>query len=164
MYPYFDIDGISAEKLLREWKWLAPGEFDLLAVNAYGDLFLHDAHGIVHRLDLTSGTLIEVAASVDEFRETASDPEKKREWLLEDLAAQAGRNGCSPGKFQCIGGKIPFVFEQSATAPNNLYVADLYEYVSFMGDIHSQMKDVPDGGQVRLTVQPPPVEPHKREN
>ena len=36
---------------------------------------------------------------------------------------------------------------------DNVYVADLYEYVSFMGDLHEQLKDVPDGRQVRLRVQ-----------
>jgi hypothetical protein len=157
MYPCFDIGGISTESLLREWKWLAPGEFSLLAVNAFGDLFLQDGRGIVHRLDLTRGTISSIAASSEEFRQAAKDVEKKTKWFLEDLAEGAERKGCSPGKRQCIGGKIPFVFAQSANAPDNLYVADLYEYVSFMGDLHCQMKNVPDGGQVRIRVQPPPV-------
>ena len=68
MYPYYDIDGISAEMLLREWKWLTSGEFSLLAVNAFGDLFLRDINGSVHRLDVTSGTIFAVATSVAEFR------------------------------------------------------------------------------------------------
>ena len=40
--------------------------------------------------------------------------------------------------------------------PNSLYVAELYEFVSFMGDMHVQMKDVPDGGKVRIKIQPKP--------
>jgi hypothetical protein len=164
MYPYFDIDGIATERLLQEWKWLAPGEFDLLAVNAFGDLFLQDFQGRVHRLDVTSGTISSIAASREEFRVAARDAEKKRDWLLEELAEQAQRLGCSPGKGQCVGGKIPFVFAQSANAPENMYVADLYEYVSFMGDLHSQIKSVPDGGQVRIRIQPRPVDPHPRQS
>jgi hypothetical protein len=156
MYPCFDIDGISAEKLLREWKWLAPGEFSLLAVNAFGDLFLQDTHGSVHRLNSTSGTISAVATSNAEFREGAKDASKRRERFLEELTEQAERKGCSPGKGQCVGGKIPFVFAQSANVPDNMYVADLYEYVSFMGDLHNQINNVPDGGQVRIRDKPRP--------
>lgn len=164
MYPCFDIDGISVERLLREWKWLASGEFNLLAVNAFGDLFLQDSRGWAHRLDVTSGTISPIATSTEEFREAAKDVRRKKDWLLEDLAEQAEHEGCCPGKGQCLGGKIPFVFAQSANAPDNMYVADLYEFVSFMGDLHSQMKNVPDGGQVKIKVQPRPVKPHPREN
>jgi len=164
MHPCFDIDGISVEKLLREWKWLAPGEFSLLAVNAFGDLFIQDVHGRVYRLDVTSGTFSLIAASNEEFRAAAKDPKKKRDWFLEELTEQAEHKGCCPGKGQCVGGKIPFVFAQSTNAPDNMYVADLYEYVSFMGDLHEQTKDVPEGGQVRVRIQPRPVEPHPREN
>jgi len=164
MYPCFDIEGISAERLLREWKWLVSGEFSLLALNAFGDLFLQDAGGSVHRLDVTSGTISVVATSTVEFREAAKDADKKEDWFLGELAEQVMRKGCSPGKGQCVGGKIPFVFAQRANAPDNMYVADLYEYVSFMGDLHSQMKDVPDGGQVRIKIEPRPDEPDPVKN
>ncbi len=79
MYPCFDTDGISLEKLLREWKWLASGKLDLLAVNAFGDLFLQEEHESVRRLNVTSGTISVVAASGREFREAARDAAKKRE-------------------------------------------------------------------------------------
>jgi len=164
MYPCFEIDGISAARLLGEWQWLASGEFTLLAVNAFGDLFLQDAGGSVHRLDITGGTISVIATSTAEFREAAKDAAKKQDWFLEELARQAEGQGCSPGKGQCVGGKIPFVFAQSTSAPDNMYVADLYEYVSFMGDLHSQIKNVPDGGQVRIKVQARPVQPNPREN
>ena len=75
---------------------------------------------------------------------------------MEELTEKAERKGCSPGKGQCVGGKIPFVFAESANMPDNMYVADLYEYVSIMGDLYSQIGNVPDGGQVRIKVQPRP--------
>jgi hypothetical protein len=156
MYLCFDIDGISSERLLHEWKWLAPGEFGLLAVNAFGDLFLQDVHGSVQRLDVTSGTIFAVAASTAEFREAAREAANKRDWFREELAEQAEKKGCRPGKGECVGGKIPFVFKESTNRPDNMYVADLYEYVSFMGNLHRQISDVQNGGKVRIIVQSPP--------
>jgi hypothetical protein len=153
-YPNFDVEGLSLEKLLREWKWLVHGHFRLLAVNAFGDLFLEDINGDVHRLDVTSAKVSAIAASAKQFAEAANEPEKRRDWLLEGLAEQAAGRGCRPGKGQCVGYKVPVVFKESAAAPNNLYVADLYEFVAFMGDVHKQMKDVPDGSKIRLKVVP----------
>jgi hypothetical protein len=47
-------------------------------------------------------------------------------------------------------------------SPTNAYVADLYEQVSFLGDLgdlHQQIADVPNGGKVRLKISQPPSEP-----
>lgn len=79
-----------------------------------------------------------------------------KDWFLADLAVQAQERGYSPGKGQCVGYKIPCVFKESADIPDNMYVADLYEFVSFMGDVHRQISDQPDGGQVRMKIQPSP--------
>ncbi len=135
---------------------LAPGEFRLVAVSAFGDLFLRDCEGAVHRLDITGGTISAIANSEQAFRFAADDPSKKKEWFLIDEAEWAERKGYNPGRGQCVGSKIPWIFKESARMPDNLYVADLYEYVSFMGDLHSQINDVPDGGQVRIKLEPRP--------
>ncbi len=54
--------------------------------------------------------------------------------------------------WQCIGFKIPVVFRESANSPDNAYVADLYEQVAFLGDLHRQIAELPDGATVRLHV------------
>jgi hypothetical protein len=153
VYPYFDVEGIWLERLLGEWKWLVDGEFHLLAVNAFGDLLLADAQDNVHWLDVMSGTISVIGSSSKEFMQSATDAVNKPEWLLEELALQAEQKGLCPGKGQCIGYKVPLIFKESADTQQNAYVADLYEYVSFMGDIHRQINDVPDGGKVRIKIE-----------
>jgi hypothetical protein len=139
---------------LSEWKWLAAGEFRLLAVSAFGDLFLQDVHGGVHWLDVTGGKLSTIANSEKKFREAGTTLSKKEEWFLEERAKEAERKGYSPGKGECVGSKIPWVFKESADMPDNVYVADIYEYASFMGDLHHRLHEVGDGGKVRLRVEP----------
>jgi hypothetical protein len=155
-YPSFDVEGIALDDLLREWRWLVAGNFSLLAVNAFGDLFLADTNGRVHRLDITAGTVSEVASTLVAFRQASNDIARKNDWFLEELAGEAEQRGLSPRKGQCVGYKIPPMFKESTSKPDNAYVADLYEYVSFMGDLHQQISDVPDGGQVRIKIQPRP--------
>lgn len=112
------------------------------------------ADGSVHHLDVTNAKVSAVARWASDFVQAASEPEKQRDWFLDDLSRQAAHKGCSPGKGQCVGYRIPVVFKESANASNNLYVADLYEFASFMGDVHRQLKDDPDGSKIRLKVVP----------
>jgi len=114
MYPCFDVEGISAERLLHEWKWLVDGTFRLVAVNAFGDLFLSDAQGRVCWLDVTNGTASEITDSVTEFTAAMKNDEFKKRCFLEALTRQAEPEGFRPGKGQCIGYKIPCIFRERA--------------------------------------------------
>jgi hypothetical protein len=40
--------------------------------------------------------------------------------------------------------------------PNAPYIADLYEYVSMLGDVNRQIAHLPDGTKVRLQVKRAP--------
>ena len=84
---------------------------------------------------------------------------KQWRWLcteLVTLVAEAfAQRGLKPNAEQCIGFKVPVVFAESATTPNNAYVADLYEQVSFLGDLHRQLAESPDGAKIQLKVTPP---------
>jgi hypothetical protein len=56
-----------------------------------------------------------------------------------------------PAEGQCFGYKQQLVAGGSLEI-DNVYVATLNEYISFMGDFHSQIQDVADGETVRLIV------------
>jgi hypothetical protein len=78
-------------------------------------------------------------------------PDKREEWFKEaDEQAAAGR-GLKPNAIQCIGFSVPLVFAESGS-PDTPYVADLYEHISFLGDINRQISSLPDGAKVRLHV------------
>ena len=66
----------------------------------------------------------------------------------------AKERGLIPGDGQCIGFSTPVVFAE-AGGLDSAYIADLYEHVSFLGDIHHQISTLPDGAKVRLVAQTP---------
>ena len=138
--------------MLEEWRWLCPGELSLIAVDAFADLFLEDSEFAIMRLDTTIGRLDRIAGSTEEFVRLTQSSEHRKKWFREDAAVALSEQGFDPAKGKCIGYKTPIVFEESTGLASNVYIADLYEYVSFLGDLHFQMKDVPDGGRVRLVV------------
>jgi hypothetical protein len=147
------VDHLDIERLLQSWRWLCPGTVSLVARNAFGELFLRDEHGRILRLDVTVGQLTEIASSESQFRDLLTDPAKQEEWLAETDTIAAAERGLQPSRSQCIGFKIPLVFAESGF-PDNAYVADLYEYVAFLGDLHEQIANSPDGTKVRLRVLP----------
>jgi hypothetical protein len=149
MKDYFLVEHLSLERLLEEWRWLCPQTVVLIARNAFGDLYLRDEFGKILKLDVAIGQIKEVAESEAEFRRLAAMKEKREEWFAESDELAALRQGLKPGVGQCVGFKTPVVFAESGT-PNNAYVADLYEYLSFLGELHRQISQLPEGSKVRL--------------
>ena len=71
---------------------------------------------------------------------------------FEKLAEQsAWARGLKPGATQCIGFSVPLIFAESGS-PDTPYVADLYEHISFLGDLNRQISSLPDGAKVRVRV------------
>lgn len=155
MYPYFDTADLSVETLLQQWRWLYPQRVQLVAVNAFGDLFLQESQGAVLRLDTSSGLLERISDSLEGFKELVGNSENREKWFLVDVEQSLIERGFCPLKGKCLGYKIPIVFSESTGTAENVYVADLYEYVSLLGDLHSQMRDLPDGQKVRLGIGKP---------
>jgi hypothetical protein len=158
MKQWFLVDHLEVERLLLEWRWLCPQRMTLVARSAFGDLFLRNEAGIVFWLDTDVGKLTEVAHSETQFLELAETSEKRREWFAEPELQAAAARGLDPTSTQCIGFSVPLVFAESGS-PDTSYVADLYEYVSFLGDLNRQISGLPDGTKIKLQVRPPKASP-----
>ena len=156
MENWFGVDHLDVERLLAQWRWLCSKPMALIARNAYADLFLRDESGEIYELDVAVGKLAKVADSEAQFLELAAAAEKRNEWFAEVDEQAAAARGLEPNATQCIGFSVPLVFAQGGSPNNTPYVVDLYEHVSFLGDLHQQISDVPDGGKVRLVIAPKP--------
>jgi len=137
---------LDSGRLLREWRWLCPPLLTVIDRNAFGDLFLTDEAGRVHMIDVGSSKLAVIAESIAEFRTAALSGDKQIEWFEEDAVDAAKARGFIPGAGQCIGFSTPVVFVEGGGL-DSAYIADLYEYVGFPGDIRRQIADVPDRGR-----------------
>ncbi|MGA3090221.1 MAG: hypothetical protein ABSD75_16535 [Terriglobales bacterium] len=156
MQNWFSVDQLDVERLLGEWRWLCSKPMTLIARNAYAGLFLGDESGEIYQLDVAVGKLAKVADSEAQFHELTATPEKRNEWFAEvDEQASAAR-GLKPNATQCIGFSVPLAFAEGGSSNNTPYIVDLYEHVSFLGDLHRQIPGFPDGGKVRLVIAPKP--------
>jgi hypothetical protein len=147
----FSVDHLDVDRLLADWRWLCPQPVTLVARNAFGDLFLRTAEDKVLWLDVAIGALREVADSESHFRDLLEEPANRAAWFAEADARVAAELGLKPNEGQCIGFKVPIVFAESRFA-GNAYVANLYEQVSFLGHLHRQMANLPEGTKVKLQI------------
>jgi hypothetical protein len=147
-WPVGDLD---SERLLADWRWLCPQKVTLINRNAYGDLFLCDEEGKVFWLDVAIGSFSQIADSESQFLVLSEDADKLEEWFAESDARAAAEQGLIPGPSQCIGFSVPLVFAEAASA-NKAYIADIYDHVGFLGDLHNQIAMSPDGAKVKLIV------------
>ena len=123
----------------------------LVARNAFADLFLRDDLGEIYVLDVALGELRRIADSEAQFRELAATPEKREEWFAETDELAGVARGLTPDASQCIGFSTPLVFAESGN-PDNPYVADIYDHISFLGDLHHHISGLAEGTKVRLQV------------
>ncbi len=156
MGQVFDVDRLDVSRLLEQWRWLCCQSVTLVARNGFGDLFLRTNERKILWLNVGGGTLTEIAESELAFEHSLAESAKRELWFAEQQLAAFAERGMKPNDLQCIGFKTPVVFAESRSAPDNAYVADLYEQVAFLGDLHRQIADVPNGGKVRLKVGQPP--------
>jgi hypothetical protein len=153
LLDWFAVEHLNAERLLLEWRWLCPQPLTLVARSAFADLILRDESGKVFRLNVTIGSFRQIAGSEAEFREAAKSEARREEWFAESDEHAKAAKGLAPNADQCVGFAIPIVFTESR-ADNTAYLIDIYEGVSFLGDLHPQISGLPDGSKVRLITRP----------
>jgi hypothetical protein len=153
MEHWFDVKHLDIDRLLAEWRWLCSRPMQLVARNVFADLFVADESGKIVRLDVAIGKIEALADSNAQFRELAENPENRGHWFAETEEQGFAAKGLIPNETQCIAFNIPLVFADPGKA-RRAYIADIYEQVSFLGDINRQIADVPSGEKVTLKINP----------
>jgi hypothetical protein len=81
-------------------------------------------------------------------------PDNSEAWFAEKDEQMLTLKELVPDKNQCIGFDIPLVLSADGRA-RKPYLIDIYEDVSFLGDLNRQIAEVPDGGKIALRIKPP---------
>ena len=142
MRANIEVERLFAAELLEDWDWLLKGPHALLAMNNFGDMFLRDGKGKIHMLELSTGSLKEIANSQSEFQGLVAIKENQKAWFLLDLLTELERSGMALAPGQCFSLKKPLALG-GACEKSNIEVAPISVYVSMMGQIHRQLKDLP---------------------
>jgi len=143
----------ASADLLAEWRWLLGAHARLCGWSAAGDLFYSDEHGQVWRLDTGAGEPDSVASSDQAFEQLLGDPERADELLLLPVVRAFEELHGPLGEGRCLGFTTMPVFGGDYTVENRFTIS-VTEHASFTGDLHRQIRDLPDGTAIQLRVVP----------
>jgi hypothetical protein len=145
MDDYFLPDRIGAQDL-RPFSDVLPRTFYIFAANLFADVFLMDASGQVHMLEVATGRLTRIANSEAEFR--ARIAEKGDEWLLRPLVDHCRALGKRVVTGRCYAYTVSPLFREGRYEADNVWVSPLREWLALSGDLHEQLGRLPDGAVV----------------
>jgi hypothetical protein len=116
----------------------------ILSVTTLGDIFLRDSDGSVHWLDVAGGKLSKVADSEAAFQSALRDETLRDNWFLPEVISELASTGPKLRARQCYSYKKPPCLGGSFDAAN-FEPTDLVVHFSILGQIHAQIKDLPEG-------------------
>lgn len=146
------IGGLDCDQLLSDWRWLGPDDLQLVSMTKFGDCFLEDRRGCIHFLDTLGGRLTPIAPSNEAFLTEREKPENLDEWFMIDFTLLCWESGLRPAAGQCLSFKIPPILS-GAVELENVEVCDLLVHQSIMGQLHRNVKDLPEGTVIdQITV------------
>ncbi|MEP4895642.1 T6SS immunity protein Tdi1 domain-containing protein [Parasphingorhabdus sp.] len=134
------------------WKWLTGSDVHPLMITALGDLIFKRSNGEILLLDTASGTLVPLAESQNAFVKSVSEKAVLDQVFSPKIIKQFKGNDIMLGPNHVYSITKPLNLGGTYTADNFL-VIDMDVHFVILGQIHSQIKDLPDGKEIdRFTI------------
>ncbi|WP_242133009.1 T6SS immunity protein Tdi1 domain-containing protein [Aestuariivivens marinum] len=144
-----EFNHIDETRLIESWDWLIGTDKTPILMTSIGDLFLTDKNGNCYWLNVGEGILDKVADSIDEFNLKLKDNELVDEWFLIGLVEKLKEKGLELTDKHLYGyKKLPVLGGEYE--PDNFELTDIEVHFELSGQIHKQIKDLPDGTKVNI--------------
>jgi hypothetical protein len=149
-YLLASISQADADAALVDWRWLIGDEKFAVLVTAAGDVFLSDFDGAFYWLEAGDGRLTRIGDSADDVGAALIESAENRiNWFLEPVIDRLRAAGIVLAEGQCYGyTTLPIL--GGAYEGDNRVPIPVKEHLGLTGHIHKQIKDLPDGTQIRL--------------
>lgn len=149
----FTPDAEAVQALRASWAWLIAEPYKPVLFSALGDTFLQLESGAILWLNTGTAELTEVAQSWEHFVELLRT-EQAEEWFMPGLVEQLHEAGKVPGPGQCYTYVTLPVFVEGKYEVSNLNPVPAKEHFAFTGELHQQIKNLPNGAQVKVVIEP----------
>lgn len=139
--------------LRAAWEWLLPETFEPVMASALGDMFFQEDGPEIYWLNTGTADITRVADSREEFLELL-ETEQADHWFMPHLIEALEAAGKILQPDQCYTYAALPIFKEGKYEVGNLNPVPSAEHFGVTGDIHRQLRDLPDGAKVRITTQP----------
>jgi len=144
-----DFNHIDQNRLIESWYWLIGTDKKPILMSSIGDLFLADKNGACYWLNVGEGIFEKVAENIEQFKAKLKDNEQVDEWFLIGLVEELKQSGLELTDNHLYGyKKLPVLGGEYK--PENFELTDIEVHFELSGQIHKQIKDLPDGTKVNI--------------
>lgn len=140
-------EGVPMDSLLSEWSWAMPEPLRPVLVTAMGDVFAQGESGAVYLVDTVAGTIVVVAESGAEFQKLLRDTEFVTDYMFPSRIVELRHAGKGLGPGEVYSHKHLLVLGGDDET-DNIEATDVSVHVSIHGQVHRQIKDLPEGTSV----------------
>jgi len=131
------------------WGWAGIDPVEIVDKNSFGNLIIKDRNGKYWRLCPEEVYCEVIAKSCDEMNGLSNDPDYLGDWGMAELVEAAEKSVgplCEDRVYRLT---IPSVLGGAYDA-SNVKAVSIVELIRFSGDLGKQIRDLPDGAQVKL--------------
>ena len=138
-------------EIVESWGWVGVKPTEIIAENEFGNLIIKDAENKFWRLCPEDVYCEVVAESIDDYNKLINDDEFLNDWNMVVMVDEATKKlgMLKEGYKFCLA--IPGILN-GEYAGNNIKTAPFDEIIKWSGDLGKQIKDLPDGAEVKLKV------------
>jgi hypothetical protein len=139
------------EEILSAWGWAGLTPDEVVGQNDFGNLLVRDIRGNYWRICPEELSCEVVANSEIELDKLSTDQEFLHDWYMRNLVAMANSKlgPLSDERKYCL--KIPGALGGQYDE-NNLATVSLVDLIRSSGHLAHEVRDLPDGAQIRLQV------------
>jgi hypothetical protein len=136
---------------LAEWRWKLGGAAKIVALSRSGDAFVAQVDGTIWWLDTGAGEFTEVAPSSEAFSQLLDQPASAARLLLAPVVEEFIRlHGPIPAG-KCLGfTQLPVL--GGSYSIENRWLSPAVEHFGLTGEVHRQIRDLPDGTRVNIRI------------
>jgi hypothetical protein len=133
------------------WGWVGIDPVEVVAMNAFGNLLIRDTSGKIWRLCPEDLYCRVVAGNDVELGKLLQNADFAEDWEMRALVRRAHDKLGPLTESRRYHLKIPAPLGGAYDA-DNMSVVPIEDIISFSGHVANQIKDLPDGAQVRFKV------------
>ncbi len=153
---------IALAEFRKCWSWRFSSDISIVMASTLGDLFCNDGTGAVFWLNTGTAEFDKVADSRDEFIERLRNDVDVENWFMPHLIRDLMDAGKLLKEDYCYSYVIFPVFKEGKYELDNINPVPAREHFGVSGDLHRQIKDLPNGAHVEIAVTPEAQTPRPR--
>ena len=137
-------DSVDLDTLLSDWEWAMPEPLRPVLLTAMGDVFAQGNSGSVYFVDVVDGSIRLVADDGESFEQLLRNNQFVTDHMFPARVVEFRKAGLTLEPTQVYSHKQLLVLG-GADDLENVETTDVSVHVSIHGQIHFQVKDLPNG-------------------